>query len=176
MEFCESSKIPLLTVADYLWNPIAYDPLTSWDYAIKTVVGEDDILFRYFADNLLTSCFKVGNSPLLSETLSQAEQYLRTGNRLAAYDIIMDYKNNLTACCELLKNKDTKLFRELAPWSNKLNICSDILNLGFEYLLAPEEETKKRIEELLYEFTRTPEVLTDFSFRSAIDSLLKSKL
>lgn len=176
MEFCESSKIPLLTVADYLWNPIAYEPLTSWDYAIKTVVGEDDILFRYFSDNLLTSCLKVGNSPLLSETLSQAEQYLRTGNRLAAYNIIMDYKNNLTACCELLNNKDTKLFRELAPWSKKLNICSDILNLGFEYLLSPVEEMKKRIEELLYEFTRTPEVLTDFSFRSAIDSLLKSKL
>ena len=173
MEFCESSKIPLLTVADYLWNPIAYDPLTSWDYAMKTIVGEDSVLFKYFADNLLTSCLKVCNSPLLSQTLSQAEQEFRTGNTTAAFDLILDYKTNLNACCELLKNKDTKLFRELVPWSRKLIICSDILNLGFEYLSYPKEETRKKIEELLFEFIRMPEVLTDFSFKSAVDLLLK---
>jgi hyaluronoglucosaminidase len=56
MEFCECSKIPLLTVADYLWNPVGYNPIKSWDYAIKTIVGEGWEQFKYFADNLLTSC------------------------------------------------------------------------------------------------------------------------
>ena len=175
MEFCECTKIPLLTVANYLWNPIAYEPLASWDYAIKTVVGEGNELFKYFADNLLTSCLKVGNSPMLSETFSQAEQELRTGNMMGAFELIIDYKMNLTACCEMLKNEKTKLFMELAPWSKKMVLCSDILNLGFEYLSDPDEETKTKIEELLYEFIRMPEVLTDFSFKSAVESLLKGE-
>jgi hypothetical protein len=54
-------------------------------------------------------------------------------------------------------------------------LCSDILNLGFEYLSDPEEETKTKIEALLYEFIRMPEVLTDFSFKSAVESLLRGE-
>lgn len=175
MEFCECTKIPLLTVADYLWNPTAYEPLESWDYAINTIVGEGSELFKYFADNLLTSCLKVGNSPILSETFSKAEQELRTGNLMSAFDLIINYKTNLTACCEMLKTKNTKLFMELTPWSKKMILCSDILNLGFEYLSDPEEETKTKIEDLLNEFIRTPEVLTDFSFKSAVESLLRGE-
>jgi hyaluronoglucosaminidase len=84
MEFCECSKIPLLTIADYLWNPEAYEPLSSWDYAIDTVAGDRAELFKYFADNLLTSCLKVPNSPMLAQTFSLAEQELRAGDIMAA--------------------------------------------------------------------------------------------
>lgn len=34
MNEAEASKLPLMTVADYLWNPLAYSPQRSWDTAI----------------------------------------------------------------------------------------------------------------------------------------------
>lgn len=175
MEFCECTKIPLLTVANYLWNPIKYNPLTSWDYAIKKVVGEGWQLFKYFADNLLTSCLKVGNSPLLSETFSNAEQKMRSGNMMGAFEVINDYKMNLNACCEMLRNDDRKIFAELKRWSKKMILCCDILNIGIEYLTDPEEETKTQIQKMLDDFIGMPEVLTDFSFKSAVESLLSGE-
>ncbi len=34
MNEAEASKLPLMTVADYLWNPMAYAPQRSWDTAV----------------------------------------------------------------------------------------------------------------------------------------------
>lgn len=172
MEFCECSKIPLLTIADYLWNPEAYEPLSSWDYAIDTVAGDRAELFKYFADNLLTSCLKVPNSPMLAQTFSLAEQELRAGDMMAAFDRIINYKMNLAACCEMLKDDSVKLFAELSRWSKKMILCSEILELGFEYLTDPEEEQRIKIGQLLHEFIRMPEVLTDFAFKSAVEALI----
>ncbi len=172
MEFCECTKIPLLTVADYLWNPVAYDPQASWDYAIKRIVGEGSELFKYFADNLLTSCLKVENSPLLSDTFSRAEQQLRAGNRMGAFELIMDYKMNLTACCEMLKTDDRKLFIELKRWSEKMILCCQILNLAIEFLSEPDEERKTEIEKMLYNYIRMPEVLTDFAFKNTVEVII----
>ncbi len=176
MEFCECSKIPLLTVADYLWNPEGYNYKDSWDYAICTVVGEGSELFKYFADNLLSSCLKVSNSPILSDTFSKAQQELRGGNIMGAFELIIDYKKNLTACCEMLKTDERKIFVELKRWSKKMILCCDILNLSFEYLTDPNEEIKTQIKNMLDIFIGMPEVLTDFSFKSAVDSLLNGEI
>ena len=175
MEFCECTKIPLLTVASYLWNPQEYDPLAAWDYAIQLVVGEGSDLFKYFADNLLTSCLKVGNSPMLSEVFSSAEQELRGGNLMSAFNMISDYKTNLNACCEMLKTDKRKLFVELKRWSKKMILCCDIMNLGIEYVGDPDEKSKAQIQIMLDEFIGMPEILTDFAFKSAVESILDGR-
>lgn len=172
MEYCECSKIPLLTVADYLWNPEGYDCAASWNYAIDTVAGKDSGLFKYFADNLLTSCLKVDNSPMLAGTFMAAQQEFRAGNVMRALGSIAEYKMNLAACCEMLKNGDSKLFNELKPWSRKLILCSEIMDLSFEYLTDPDEDTKAEIEGLLEKFINMPQVLTDFAFKSAVEAVL----
>jgi hypothetical protein len=73
---------------------------------------------------------------------------------------------NLAACCEMLKDDSVKLFAELSRWSKKMILCSEILELGFEYLTDPEEEQRVKIEQLRHEFIRMPEVLTYFAFKA----------
>ena len=71
MELFESSKIPFATVADYLADPHAYDPESSWRRAIEDVAGQDADAYRLFADNVRSSCLAEGDSPLLQQALER---------------------------------------------------------------------------------------------------------
>jgi len=45
MEYAEASKIAIFSVADYTWNPVKYDPDSSWKAAVRAVLpGEADLL------------------------------------------------------------------------------------------------------------------------------------
>ena len=64
-----SSLIPVQTVADYLWNPIAYDPEKSQRHALVTQYGEDAPevlapLLEIFRSNKDDSAFR----PIFEET------------------------------------------------------------------------------------------------------------
>jgi hypothetical protein len=54
-------------------------------------------------------------------------------------------------------------------------LCCEILNLGIEYLADPDEETKARIQTMMDEFIGMPEILTDFGFKSAVESILEGR-
>lgn len=49
MENAESSKIALFGVADYAWNPKAYNAITAWQAAIKFIVPTAPEAYRTFA-------------------------------------------------------------------------------------------------------------------------------
>lgn len=49
MEHAEASKIALFGVADYTWNPEAYNPLVCWDAAIRAIMPEAPAAYRAFA-------------------------------------------------------------------------------------------------------------------------------
>lgn len=52
----EASKIPLATIADYLWNPEAYRPEPSWEAALLQQGGAQGYApLRRFAENCLSS-------------------------------------------------------------------------------------------------------------------------
>ncbi len=50
------TMIPLETVADYLWNPVAYDPAQSRAHAVKDLYGED-------ANEVLAPLLEIFNRP-----------------------------------------------------------------------------------------------------------------
>ncbi|CDN31984.1 Hyaluronidase [Mucinivorans hirudinis] len=49
MENAESSKIALFGVADYTWNPKAYNYLQTWEQAFKAIMPEAAARYRTFA-------------------------------------------------------------------------------------------------------------------------------
>ncbi|MCL2508221.1 MAG: protein O-GlcNAcase [Oscillospiraceae bacterium] len=174
MEFCEASKIPLLTVAGYLWNPVGYDPLASWDYALKTVVGEEFGTFKFFAEHLLTSCLHASTSPMLNEALSSARSALQTGNAAGAADILREYIDNVDECCALLRNrKGEKLYAELSRWAEKFFLCAEVLNLCYGFFCTQDVETGRAMLQKMEEYNRMPETLTDFSLRETVDTLAR---
>jgi hyaluronoglucosaminidase len=173
MEYCECSKIPLLTVADYLWNPTSYDHESSWEYALKVVVGEQYDSFRYFADHLLTSCLKSENSRLMSAAFSATREQLYKGDAAKACELFSEYAGKVSECADMIKkNGDRRLFMELSRWSKKFLLCSEILRLCSR-LMSGETELKDEIREKYEAYMNMPEILTDFCFREAVELLLK---
>ncbi|MFN8196469.1 MAG: beta-N-acetylglucosaminidase domain-containing protein, partial [Nocardioidaceae bacterium] len=79
MELFESSKVPLATVADFLFDPDFYDPEESRARAIADVVAggaertaevEADIeAFAAYADNVRLSCLEPSDAPVVTRLL-----------------------------------------------------------------------------------------------------------
>ncbi len=51
MEYAEASKLSLYSIADYTWNMPEYDPVASWDRAMKVLMPTCHEAFRIFCEN-----------------------------------------------------------------------------------------------------------------------------
>ncbi len=169
MEYCMSSIIPLLTVNDYLWNPIAYDGRESWKKALKIVLGDNAGRFEYFADNLMISCLKVENSSLFNSAASQAQMAIFAGNFEEAKRAFFDYIVKIRDCCDFLRSGGA-LLEELKPWIDKQFLALEILE-NCAAILNGADERQKAVE-LLHTYLRLPEVLYDFSFECFVREVL----
>lgn len=146
MEYAECSKIPLITVADYLWDSENYDPQKSWRGAIRQVIGkENENNFIIFADHLYTSCLRDSNSRIMYETFDRIDTAFKKGDKEKAFSLAADYLSKMNACREYLR-QDLTICRELSKWSEKFFVSCDIINLIFEYIKTKDE---KFFEELL---------------------------
>ena len=81
MEFAECSKIPLMTIGDFLWNPIAYNPENSLKNAHEEMLGDDADSFFYFADHLGVSCLTRYSSSYMGQVLSKVSFLESTDNK-----------------------------------------------------------------------------------------------
>lgn len=166
MEYCLSSIIPLLTVCDYLWNPIAYEGFDSWQKACEIVLGENKDIIMPFFDNLLTSCLKVENSPMMNAALNDAQQMLFAGNMMGAFGVMAEYTAKLEKCCEALKTLDIPLISELRPWAEKQMIALDVIKSSLSLLGDNSEENKENANAILQKYLNHPKTLCDFSLQA----------
>lgn len=167
----ECSKIPLLTVADYLWSPETYDPLRAWENALRTVVGDDADTFVCFAEHLLTSCLQADVSPRMVEALSSLRDF---GSVKEIPLQFSNYLSRVRACCALLhERKGNPLYIELSPWIEKFFVFADVLFLCERYLIEKDASLLPGIRDKLRLFERLPEVMTDFTFRAAVETLIQ---
>ncbi len=174
MEFCECSKIPLLTVASYLWNPLGYEPEKSWEYALQTVAESNAEKLKYFAEHLFASCLKSDNSKYMCDAFASARSALYTGDRQKAAAIFSDYARKVADCCEMIeKNKEKKLFKELERWSEKLFVFNEILKNCSRYFSCADSSLRDEIASGLNKFMRLPETFGDFCFRETVELILK---
>ena len=172
MEYCLSSRIPLLTVCDYLWNPVAYNGYESWLKACEIILGEQKDILMPFFDNLLTSCFKVENSPLLNACLNSAQQKFFGGDMFGAYADIAEYIEKLSVCCQHLETVDNPMLTELVPWANKQKIALELIISAVGILGDNSEENKAKTRELLKKYLNHPKTLCDFSLQAFAERML----
>ncbi|MBR3779798.1 MAG: beta-N-acetylglucosaminidase domain-containing protein [Clostridia bacterium] len=172
MEYALSSRIPLLTVCDYLWNPVSYDGFESWQKACKIILGEEKELFMPLLDNLLTSCLKVENSPMLNETLNLAQQQFFSGDVSGAAATVSAYIEALEKCCSTLQSLDNPMVLELEPWLEKQNIALDLIKSSLMILSDNSEENKSKSVEILKRYLAHPRTLCDFSLQAFAERML----
>ncbi len=120
MELFEASKIPFATIADYVRDPVGYEPESSWRRAMLDVVGEADFeAFALFADNVRTSCLSADDAPILDGEMGRALFELEYGDADAGSARLRALADRLLAAADhLLRGPmvNQVLVSEIRPW------------------------------------------------------------
>ena len=172
MEYAECSKIPLMTIADYLWNPVSYNPEESLKNAHKEILGEKAELFKYFADHLGVSCLSKYSSALMSETLAHINFLLSRGENEKAIAKFKEYNANMRGCLAMLQDESVPLFKELKKWVKKFSMCCDLLDAILVARTNPTQENMKALAELTEKYNSDGTILTGFCLREAAEKTL----
>ncbi len=159
MEYAECSKIPLITVADYLWNGPQYDPESAWEKAVAEVVGiKNAASFMLFADQLRTSCLQDENARVLTGIFHELERACAAGDADKADLIIRDTMFKARECLLFLE-QDIPICRELTKWTEKFRFSVQITEKLLGWICNKQNATlKNEIEALLEEYERDPAV------------------
>ena len=147
MEYAECSKIPLMTIADYLWDSENYDADASWRNAIRQVVGKEDAeKFTVFADHLYTSCLKDEPSKIMKKHFAEVLRLIKTGDTEKAVELAEEYIGKMQETCNYLR-QDLPICNELERWSEKFFVATEI----FENLIATLKNKTDENVKALYE-------------------------
>lgn len=172
MEYAECSKIPLMTIADYLWNPVCYDSEKSLENAQQTILGEKAELFKYIADHLCVSCVSRYGSPLMSEVLSHLSFLLATDRKEQALSGLKAYNSKMRECLDMISDTSVPLFNEMAKWTKKFSMCCDVLDLIYAVWETPSKDNKQKLKELMDKYNSDAVVLTGFCLRETAEKAL----
>ncbi len=174
MEYAECSKIPLITIADYLWNSLAYNAQSSLENAHREVLGNKADTFKYIADHLCFSCLnRNGGSQYMSDILYKISFLNSTGKTEEAKKIFEEYIKEMNSCLLMLKDKTFELFNEMEKWVEKFEMCCRLLEQIYITQLSPTQKNKNTLVKLLNKYNRDAVILTGFCLREAAEKTLK---
>ena len=174
MEFAECSKIPLMTIADFLWNPIAYNPENSLKNAHEEMLGDDADSFFYFADHLGVSCLTRYSSSYMGQVLSKVSFLESTDNKEEALKLLNSYIKDMKKCLLLISNVDVPLFDELKKWVRKFSMCCDLLDDIYNAKENPSSENKKTLYDNLQKYNNDGTILTGFCLREMAEKTINN--
>ncbi len=172
MEYAECSKIPLMTVADFLWNPKAYNPDESLKNAHKEILGDDAKLFGLFADHLGVSCLSKYSSAFMGETLMHVAFLESVGKKEEALNHLANYISDMRKCLALISDTSNPLFEEMQKWVGKFAMCCDLLDAIYDARKEPCEETKAALSAMYDKYFSDAVLLTGFCLREAAEKTL----
>jgi hypothetical protein len=123
MPQAEPSKIALGTVADYAWNPDAYDAERSWRASLHDVGGSAHEALRAFAGNSRSSDLSSTESPRLTALIEDFRAELRSGAPGEAADaLVTEFTAMRDAQRDLARRMDNSAFlAQAGPWLTKLH-------------------------------------------------------
>ncbi|MBQ4572616.1 MAG: beta-N-acetylglucosaminidase domain-containing protein [Clostridia bacterium] len=172
MEFAECSKIPLMTIADYLWNPLAYNSDESLKNAHKEMLGDDADTFFYFADHLGVSCLTRYSSSYMGQVLSRVSFLEASDKNEEALEILSSYISDMRKCLNLISDTDVPLFEELQKWVRKFSMCCDLLDDIYNAKENPTQENKNKLSDALQKYNSDGTILTGFCLREMAEKTL----
>ncbi len=173
MEYAEASKIPLMTIADYLWNPTAYDCEKSLENAQREILGNKTELFKYIADHLSVACVSRHGSAMMSDVLSHLSFLLAIGEKGRALAEFNEYNAKMRECLDMVSDTSVELFAEIQKWVKKFAMCCDVLDAIVAVWETPTEENKANLAELMDTYNSDAVILTGFCLRETAEKALE---
>jgi len=121
MDQPESSKIGLFTVADYTWNPDAYDTTRSWDAALREFAGSDTkglAALQTFADANYASPVDPLHAPLLMNALTTFWQQWYANQDISAATPLGAIFRGIRDSPAVIRARvpDPAFIAEVSPW------------------------------------------------------------
>ncbi|MDE6513657.1 MAG: beta-N-acetylglucosaminidase domain-containing protein [Muribaculaceae bacterium] len=142
MEQGEASKLGLYGVADYAWNPAAYNPEQTWEYALKSMMPECADAFRTFA--LHNADSETGYRKPESWTVETFR--IGEGKASRCWQPLMDEFQRIAAAPEAIRKgcSNAQLLAELEPWLVEFELLGRrgiaVMELIRDYkTISPEE-------------------------------------
>lgn len=122
MEYKEASMIPVITVADYLWNGLEYNEETSLKRAILELVGEKNTNdFTRFNKFCLKSCLNPMGNEEFFKKIAQFQYRKNEENIKTVLDELLIYfQENLKSAKILKKSMENEVLQKnILKWLNK---------------------------------------------------------
>lgn len=113
MEHGEASKLSLYSVADYTWNPAAYNPIDSWERGLEVMMPHAKEAYRTFAIHSAdTETGYRRDESWETETFRLADYTKEKRDKLyEEFERVAQVPAKIEAGCN-----DTLLLKELQPW------------------------------------------------------------
>lgn len=157
MEFGQASLSALYGVADYAWNPTAYNPLDNWYRSIATVMPGAEDAYATFA---IHSCDPPRN--YRRNESWNIETFKYDNYTPAQFEVLKSEFEKIKAAPSIIfeKGGNVKLAAEIAPW------LVEFENLGNRGLLALDLIKK-------YESGNKEEFLKAYNYLNTINNIQK---
>ena len=142
MDQPESSKIGLFTVADYAWNPEAYDPSRSWTAGLSEFAAGDATAvsaLRYFADANYAPPVNSLHAPVLMAALDTfwRKWYAQPSDASAASQLDATLQRLRDAPAVIRQRiHDPAFIAEAGPWLDAASLWSQAAIAGVDLLVA----------------------------------------
>ncbi|PLR95946.1 hypothetical protein CVD19_13065 [Bacillus sp. T33-2] len=145
MEEAEASKISLYTIADYTWNPEAYNPQESWENSLREFGGRAYEPLRKFAENTFSSPMNSDESPVLKPKIQAFWEAFDQGGGAAEADALhSEFANIENAPSQLRKNLENKAFlEETRAWLDKTAYYGKAGKLAVKMLTSQLQSDKE---------------------------------
>jgi len=132
MPLFTASQIPLFTVAEYLCDPVGYEPDASWLRAVAELIAEpgDRAAFVHFGRCTQDSCLNDDAMPETGELLYAAAFAWRTGDLEGAVSILNEVSSQIASAAHRLASPGFSvpdLQRDIAPWVDKYRLGGEAL-------------------------------------------------
>ncbi|SCL29128.1 hyaluronoglucosaminidase [Micromonospora pallida] len=131
------SQLPLLTAADFAWNPGQYQPEDSWSRAIDVLGGSKASQLRTFAEINRSSVIDRTDSVALADAISSFRNALRTGTGVdSAAAALKQRLSALRTASTDLQATQTSLTTQAQPWLQQTVRLVDAATRAVDLLTA----------------------------------------
>ncbi len=173
-----ASFLPLITVADYLWDPITYEPEEALNKAVKIIAPECSDGLYTLTD--LTRNTAINGSKSTFTLKTEIEDFNKNKDG-AAGKLLEKLDQTAKALADLLEKGDKKLIKEVKPWLKKAELYVDAAKAYVRFSTAGEDEKESYAMSFAHAYAEieksecvvSPDVLTPFlsSARQKINSV-----
>ncbi|WP_066309448.1 beta-N-acetylglucosaminidase domain-containing protein [Bacillus sp. FJAT-29814] len=162
MNEAEASKIPLFTVADYTWNPEAYNPNDSMLRGLKEFAGAKAFEpLKAFVDASYSTSLNGNKEPYSEKLTSLIKEFWATtdsgaGLESASANLLQEFQQLKNIPAELRKTVDNQNFlEEVDGYLRKMELYGAAGEKAVNMILAEQKQDEAAASELRAELKAT---------------------